>query len=159
MQLFVNNIVYEVNENESIKNLKEKIEDKLSIPYVQQRLYYGGKPLNDEVIIGKSLLTDLSTIHLNVELLGGGKKRKKKVYTTPKKIKHKRTKVKLAVLKYYKIDENGKISRIRIECTNPTCGGGVFMANHGNRHYCGKCHNTLIQEGASANKKGSGKKK
>ena len=36
-------------------------------------------------------------------LLGGGKKRKKKVYTTPKKIKHKRKKVKLAVLKYYEV--------------------------------------------------------
>lgn len=36
-------------------------------------------------------------------LLGGGKKRKKKVYTTPKKIKHKRKKVKLAVLKLYKV--------------------------------------------------------
>ena len=36
-------------------------------------------------------------------LLGGGKKRKKKVYTTPKKIKHKRKKVKLSVLKFYKV--------------------------------------------------------
>ena len=34
---------------------------------------------------------------------GGGKKRKKKNYTTPKKIKHKHKKVKLAVLKYYKV--------------------------------------------------------
>ena len=34
---------------------------------------------------------------------GGGKKRKKKNYTTPKKIKHKRKKVKLSVLKYYKV--------------------------------------------------------
>ena len=36
-------------------------------------------------------------------LRGGGKKRKKKNYTTPKKIKHKRKKVKLSVLKYYKV--------------------------------------------------------
>ena len=36
-------------------------------------------------------------------LLGGGKKRKKKVYTTPKKIKHKRKKVKLSVLKFYEV--------------------------------------------------------
>uniref|UniRef100_A0A8I3VZV9 Uncharacterized protein n=1 Tax=Callithrix jacchus TaxID=9483 RepID=A0A8I3VZV9_CALJA len=46
-------------------------------------------------------------------LRGGAKKRKKKSYTTPKKNKHKRKKVKLAVLKYYKVDENGKISRLR----------------------------------------------
>ena len=33
----------------------------------------------------------------------GGKKRKKKVYTPPKKIKHKRKKVKLSVLKFYEV--------------------------------------------------------
>ena len=38
-------------------------------------------------------------------LRGGAKKRKKKNYTTPKKIKHKHRKVKLAVLKYYKVRE------------------------------------------------------
>ena len=45
-----------------------------------------------------------------MRLRGGAKRRKKKSYTTPKKNKHKRKKVKLAVLKYYKVDENGKIS-------------------------------------------------
>ena len=38
-----------------------------------------------------------------IRLRGGAKKRKKKNYTTPKKIKHKHRKVKLAVLKYYKV--------------------------------------------------------
>lgn len=47
------------------------------------------------------------------------KKRKKKVYTTPKKIKHKRKKTKLAVLKYYKVDGDGKIERLRRECPTP----------------------------------------
>ena len=36
-------------------------------------------------------------------MLGGGKKRKKKQYTGPKKQKHVRKKVKLAVLKMYKV--------------------------------------------------------
>ena len=45
--------------------------------------------------------------------------------------------VKLAVLKYYRIDENGKITRLRREC--PECGAGVFMASHFDRQYCGKC--------------------
>jgi ubiquitin len=53
---------------------------------------------------------------LVLRLRGGGKKRKKKVYTTPKKIKHKRKKTKLAVLKYYKVDGDGKIERLRREC-------------------------------------------
>lgn len=55
------------------------------------------------------------------------KKRKKKNYTTPKKIKHKKKKVKLAVLKFYKVDGNGKISRLRRECTSETCGAGVCV--------------------------------
>merc|ERR1712110_780507 len=57
-----------------------------------------------------------STLHLVLRLRGGAKKRKKKNYTTPKKIKHKKRKVKLAVLKYYKVDDNGKINRLRREC-------------------------------------------
>merc|ERR1712157_458888 len=79
---------------------------------------------------------------------GAGKKRKKKTYTKPKKIKHKRKKVKLAVLKFYKVDGNNKVTRLRRECPNEICGPGVFMAMHFNRYYCGKCHLTyLIKKG------------
>ena len=74
-----------------------------------------------------------------LRLRGGGKKRKKKTYTTPKKIKHKRVKVKLAILKYYKVDDDGKITRLRRECPHETCGAGVFMGMHYDRQYCGKC--------------------
>jgi len=81
---------------------------------------------------------------LVLRLRGGGKKRKKKVYTTPKKIKHKRKKTKLAVLKYYKVDSDGKIERLRRECPNETCGAGVFMAAMSNRQYCGRCHLTYV---------------
>ncbi|KFY63767.1 hypothetical protein V496_03722 [Pseudogymnoascus sp. VKM F-4515 (FW-2607)] len=77
-------------------------------------------------------------------LRGGAKKRKKKVYTTPKKIKHKRKKTKLAVLKYYKVDGDGKIERLRRECPTPDCGAGVFMAAMHDRQYCGRCHLTYI---------------
>ena len=45
-----------------------------------------------------------------------GKKRKKEDLHQAKKIKHKHTKVKLHVLKYYKVDEAGKIRRLRKEC-------------------------------------------
>lgn len=38
--------------------------------------------------------------------------------------------------KLYKI-ENGKIVRSRPFC--PRCGPGVFMADHGDRYYCGRC--------------------
>jgi len=87
-----------------------------------------------------------TTLHLSLGLLGGGKKRKKKTYTKPKKIKHKHKKVKLAVLKYYRVDQaSGKVSRLRKECS-AQCGAGVFMAMHFNRHYCGKCHMTYLLE-------------
>uniref|UniRef100_A0A915MYA6 Ribosomal protein S27a domain-containing protein n=1 Tax=Meloidogyne javanica TaxID=6303 RepID=A0A915MYA6_MELJA len=38
------------------------------------------------------------------------------------------------------IDDNGQIQRQRIECNSATCGAGIFMAKHKDRHYCGKCH-------------------
>jgi small subunit ribosomal protein S27Ae len=72
-----------------------------------------------------------------------GKKRKKKTYTTPKKIKHKRKKIKLAILKYYKV-EGDKVTRLRRECPTETCGSGVFMAMHKDRQYCGKCGLTYV---------------
>jgi small subunit ribosomal protein S27Ae len=102
---------------------------------------------------------------LVLRLRGGAKKRKKKNYvrlrfrvstypsaltnhfffsscvpqTTPKKIKHKRKKVKMAILKYYKVDSEGGIKRLRRECPQPTCGAGVFMGWHKDRQSCGKC--------------------
>jgi len=45
----------------------------------------------------------------------GGKK-KKKVYTTKKKNKHKHIKEKLATLKYYSVDGSGKVVRNRKTC-------------------------------------------
>ena len=84
-------------------------------------------------------ITKEATLHLVLRLRGGGKKRKKKVYTTPKVIKHKHKTVKLAVLKFYRVDDDGKITRLRKECPAEQCGAGVFMAQHKDRYYCGKC--------------------
>lgn len=72
---------------------------------------------------------------------GGAKKRKKKTYTKPKKIKHKHKTVKLATLRYYQVGDNLKVTRLRTECT--TCGPGVRMAMHKMRFYCGRCHLTV----------------
>jgi small subunit ribosomal protein S27Ae len=70
-------------------------------------------------------------------LRGGAKKRKKKVYTKPKKPKHKRKKVKMATLKFYQVDKDGKVLRSRKSC--PTCGEGVRLALHKTRLACGQC--------------------
>jgi len=66
-------------------------------------LVFAGLGLEDGALLRDYEIVSKSTIHLVPSLLGGGKKRKKKNYTTPKKLKHKKKKVKLAVLKCYKV--------------------------------------------------------
>jgi small subunit ribosomal protein S27Ae len=111
----------------------------------EMRLSVSGHQLEDEELLEE--LPEECTLAMNLELLGGGKKRKKKTYTKPKKIKKKHKKVKLAVLKYYRVDQaSGKVTRLRKECPNEACGAGTFMAMHFNRHYCGKCTATYMLE-------------
>ncbi|CAH8499877.1 unnamed protein product [Schistosoma margrebowiei] len=144
MRLFVRShlggqVVISVGPTESVKSLKDKISVVTGIRATTQSLYHQGCLLLDDGFLEDFGIADLDNVDVNCELRGGGKKRKKKNYTTPKKIKHKKKKVKLATLKFYKVDSNGKVTRLRRECPNEKCGAGVFMASHFDREYCGKC--------------------
>lgn len=89
-------------------------------------------------------MSDDSELYVSLRLLGGAKKRKKKTYSKPKKLKHVHKKVKLRVLNFYKVDPSGKVERLRKVC--PTCGPGIFMASHIDRFYCGHCHVTYVND-------------
>lgn len=105
---------------------------------------FGGRQLADAARLLDAGVADDSQLYILMRLLGGAKKRKKKTYTKPKKLKHKHKKVAMRVLKFYKVDDSGKVQRLRKVC--PDCGPGIFMATHFNRVYCGKCHTTLVYD-------------
>nr|ADV03058.1 ribosomal protein S27a [Amphidinium carterae] len=153
MQVFVKDVEgqsvpIDVDATSTAGYVKQMFADEQGMDMGSLTLTCGGRCLEDSDVILQNGITEESTLFLNLELLGGGKKRKKKTYTKPKKIKHKRKKVKLAVLKYYKVDSNDKVTRLRRECPHELCGPGVFMGMHFNRYYCGRCHLTyLIKKG------------
>lgn len=129
----------------TVADVKAAVEARQGVAAAAQRVLFAGAPLADDA----ALLSELgvgadATLLIALRLAGGAKKRKKKTYTKPKKAKHVHTKVKLRVLKFYKVDDAGKVQRLRKVC--PQCGPGIFMATHFNRVYCGQCHLTYVYE-------------
>merc|ERR1719203_2779526 len=100
MQLFIRDLGGQtfplvVDPGADVASLKEQIANVRGVPLNEQCLTFAGRSLASSEQLDACGLTDESTIFLSLGLLGGAKKRKKKTYTKPKKLKHKRKKVKL----------------------------------------------------------------
>jgi len=77
MQLFVKTLTgktvsIEVEEGESIEDVKAKIAEKEGIPPEQQRLIFGGQQLQDSKTLDDYDVGDDATLHLVLRLRGGG---------------------------------------------------------------------------------------
>ena len=87
-----------------------------SADFAVDRLVFGTAILSDEMTIEEAGLETESTVNALIDLEGGKRKRKKKVYTTPKRVPHKHKKRPLALLEYYSVENSGKVKKIKQEC-------------------------------------------
>jgi ribosomal protein S27AE len=103
----------------------------------------GTAQLDECLTIDEAGLVDECNVSAMVDAEGGKRKRKKKVYTTPKKIGHKHKKRTKALLEYFSVEASGKVKKLKQEC--PQCPPATYMAEHPDRFVCGKCGKTFFR--------------
>ncbi|KAL9259930.1 Polyubiquitin-like protein [Drosera capensis] len=130
-------LTLEVSPMDTVLALKAQIEFLDSVPGCKQCLIFTGEQLEDENTLGHYPITKHSTIHLVLRLMGEAKKKKKKMYSMPKKVKEKEDGVGCGRVVWGgrgwergEVEEGVPESRVW---------RGVFMAEHFDRVCCGKC--------------------
>jgi small subunit ribosomal protein S27Ae len=144
---------FNVQQNDKVSSLKAQIQETTGIPSEEQSLILNNQNLADEFSFETLPSESESTVYLVVSLEGGAKGKKKKKDVKKTKKPHKKRKVKLAVLKYYKV-EGDKVVKLKQMCK--VCPPGTFIAEHVDRLYCGRCHATYAK--AAEAKKGGAQK-
>lgn len=68
-------IEIDIEPNDTIERIKERVEEKEGIPPIQQRLIFAGKQMNDEKIAKEYNIEGGSVLHLVLALRGGDSRR------------------------------------------------------------------------------------
>jgi ubiquitin len=103
---------------------RQQVSQQTGVAAEQIVLIHGLTVLDGQSTIEALGLEEESTINMVLRLCGGKKKRKKKIYTKPKKIGHKHKKRPKAILEYFNVDNTGKITKLKLEC--PRCPPGKY---------------------------------
>lgn len=110
------------------------------------KIVCNGAEIFEELTLAENGLTAGSIVDLALEVDGGKKKKKKKVYKTEKKKKHQHVNNRLRILSYYNIKGDGTAEPVKLKSPFSPENQVLYMANHWNRHYCGRSHVTLIKD-------------
>lgn len=141
MQIIVNNNFeqrfIEVSPKATVFDLNNTISALFNNAASEQRLVFGGRQLDLSKNVSDYNISDLCTISIIMKLLGG-KKKKKKNYTTPKKVKVPHTDIKKILVSQFQVKKDGTVTQSRSDCS--TCGVGFFMGVSKQLSFCGNCH-------------------
>ena len=139
MQLFVKTLTGATltvvcAEFNTVDDLKQQVAEQTGVAVEEIVLIHGLSVLDGQSTLEALGLEDEQTINMVLSLEGGKKKRKKKVYTKPKKIKHKHKKRPKAILEYFNVDNTGKITKLKIECEK--CPPGKYKESISSSSLC-----------------------